>query len=203
MLASQPANNICGIQSSYWIMACRVRYLHAATFIYLTKGSRMSFILRKKINTPPIVLTQTELTVKNYKPKVKLVKPKLPPLPLPNGNNRWRSKTEPYLTIPWPHPDQAELDLTGLRFGRYKVIGFAGYQSSKSRWVVRCRCGVYEMWKRKHILKFKSDARCIGCEERRKRILLTGLVVMLLFKPPIKSKRTLPCFAATSEGGGL
>lgn len=36
-------------------------------------------------------------------------------------------------------------DLTGRKFGKFKVIGFVGKGAKLGRWLVKCQCGMYEI----------------------------------------------------------
>jgi len=63
-------------------------------------------------------------------------------------------------TIPTPkHPNLK--DLTGDRFGRFKVIGLSADKAK--RWVVRCSCGNYELRTSKCIISNQPDQMCIKC----------------------------------------
>lgn len=53
-------------------------------------------------------------------------------------------------------------DLTGLKFGRFKVIGYSAEKSG--RWVVRCQCGNYEFRTSKAIKNPNNDRdMCVEC----------------------------------------
>ena len=70
-----------------------------------------------------------------------------------------------------PCPSGTE-DLTGLRFGRFSVIGLALKSGGQPAWVVRCSCGYYETRKRKVLMAGSPVATmCSHCRllERMKR----------------------------------
>ena len=83
-----------------------------------------------------------------------------------------RGKSFEYRTPEWcqdsplplpimPAPVSAELtDLTGLRVGRLRVIGFSAER--KARWVCRCDCGMYTLRKTPTIKK-GTAAPCDQC----------------------------------------
>lgn len=54
------------------------------------------------------------------------------------------------------------LDFTGTKFGRFTVIGLSA-DSNKSKWVVRCSCGCFEVRKTKCVRKLLPDQMCIKC----------------------------------------
>ena len=61
-----------------------------------------------------------------------------------------------------------EHDLTGYKCGRFTVIGCAlwrpsGYKkySNSVRWVVRCKCGRYQMMKTKSVKKNHPSTACV------------------------------------------
>lgn len=58
------------------------------------------------------------------------------------------------------------LDLTGIRFGRFTVIGIS--KNTPKVWVVRCSCGIYTERRMKAILNEKNGADC--CEYCRELI---------------------------------
>jgi len=63
-----------------------------------------------------------------------------------------------------PLPFNAE-DLTGIRFGRFTVLGMS--RELKKRWVVRCDCGMYSIRRRKSILNPANKLdRCGECLEQ-------------------------------------
>lgn len=60
-----------------------------------------------------------------------------------------------------PAPANAR-DLTGLRFGRFVVIGFSS--DHRGHWVVRCDCGRYSTRRARAIKnRANSDDRCEHC----------------------------------------
>lgn len=60
------------------------------------------------------------------------------------------------------------LDLTGVQFGDYTVIGSA--LSGNGRWVCECKCGRYEFRKAKAITNpANSDDKCMDCRKREYR----------------------------------
>ncbi|HHZ96534.1 MAG TPA: hypothetical protein EYN67_13510 [Flavobacteriales bacterium] len=52
-------------------------------------------------------------------------------------------------------------DLIGVKFGRFVVIGFSA--DRKSKWVVRCSCGNYEVRSAKCVNAGRLDQMCIKC----------------------------------------
>lgn len=57
-----------------------------------------------------------------------------------------------------------ERDLSGVRFGRFSVIGKS--KDVKKRWVVRCDCGKYTLRRSKAILNESNQQdRCEACKE--------------------------------------
>jgi hypothetical protein len=59
-------------------------------------------------------------------------------------------------------------DMTGISFGRFKVVGYLGILGSdkqaKPLWLVRCACGDYESRTRKSISNTKNSGdRCDKC----------------------------------------
>lgn len=71
------------------------------------------------------------------------------------------AKNNEYETdIPIPTRLVPQDDLTGRRFGRFTVIGLS---LKRSRWVVRCDCGVYTLRKAKAIKNMNNDFDC--CKE--------------------------------------
>lgn len=68
-----------------------------------------------------------------------------------------------------PHPlkptPKGTKDLSGIRFGRFTVIGMA--RDILKRWVVRCDCGTYSIRKSKSIMNpNNSTDRCGECLEQ-------------------------------------
>jgi hypothetical protein len=60
-------------------------------------------------------------------------------------------------------PHNLENDLSGYRFGRFIVIGFAS-GGLKGSWVVRCDCGVYSTRKTRAVLNpLNTQDRCEHC----------------------------------------
>lgn len=63
-----------------------------------------------------------------------------------------------------PTLSYGEEDLTGVIFGRFKVVGKA--KNILGRWVVRCLCGKYSTRKRKAIKNEKNTQdRCEHCRQ--------------------------------------
>jgi hypothetical protein len=60
-----------------------------------------------------------------------------------------------------PTPNVVITDLTGLKFGRFVVMGLS--YDVKKRWVVKCSCGNYEVRTAKCINKKLDDQMCIKC----------------------------------------
>lgn len=68
----------------------------------------------------------------------------------------------PPKTVPFSGPK--EKDLTGEMVSRLKVIGFAG----NKKWVVRCKCGNYEIRNGKNLRKLlagKGNCEILACFE--------------------------------------
>lgn len=63
------------------------------------------------------------------------------------------------------------LDLTGVRFGRFVVIGLS--KDINNRWIVRCDCGNYEFRTAKSIRNPNNSLdRCVIC--RKTHYILKG-----------------------------
>ena len=77
-----------------------------------------------------------------------------------------------------PLPRTLNQDLTGMRIGRFTVIGLA--RDIKARWVVRCDCGIYSLRLAKSIKnKDNIQDRCGLCRhltylKRAEHNLATG-----------------------------
>ena len=78
-----------------------------------------------------------------------------------------------------PVPKDPSLqDLTGVKFGRFTVLGF--YAEGNGLWVVRCACGDYETRRTKSIKNPNNDQdRCENCRQlvelrRRAEFIATG-----------------------------
>lgn len=58
-------------------------------------------------------------------------------------------------------------DLTGKTFGKFEVIGLSIWENSKGdhRWVCRCKCGRYQIFRKRTILSGNLDIACIECEK--------------------------------------
>lgn len=66
--------------------------------------------------------------------------------------------------------NQSFENLTGLKQGRFTVIGLSS--TVKGRWVVRCRCGAFELRTAKALTNQRNSSdRCLACrrEVTRKR----------------------------------
>ena len=75
-----------------------------------------------------------------------------------DNRQRWDA---PPPTIPIPENQPQFTNLTGVSYGRMRVIGYHG----KSRWVVRCTCGDYELRSSKAILNpLNAGDRCFDCQ---------------------------------------
>lgn len=60
--------------------------------------------------------------------------------------------------------DAGFVDLTGVKFGRFTVLGLMA--SDGGRWVVRCACGSYETRRRKAITNQNNKwDRCVECRQ--------------------------------------
>lgn len=76
-----------------------------------------------------------------------------------NGTRFNHELTDHAKTLYWQAPremtsyDEVLVDLTGVKFGRFTVIGFLGGKS----WQVRCSCGLYASRRRKAILNPKNS----------------------------------------------
>lgn len=74
-------------------------------------------------------------------------------------------------------PGPPKHDLTGRKVGRFTVIGCAVYKRGKhlkpgkqdpgTRWVVRCKCGRYQMLSSKSVKMFHEFAACVECQKTR------------------------------------
>lgn len=72
-------------------------------------------------------------------------------------------------TVPFPFPYIPELDLSDRVFGELTVVGFFKSfwdgQSHRTKWVVQCVCGKYEIRKGSRLLEaHKRGQRCIECQ---------------------------------------
>lgn len=67
-----------------------------------------------------------------------------------------------------PHPRGATtfVDLTGRRFGRFTVIGYAGKLNPKKKavWVCKCACGRYEGRHGSAITSANPNSKCQACD---------------------------------------
>lgn len=81
----------------------------------------------------------------------------------------------PLPTIPYPRSARPEDDISGLKFGRFTVIGMADLpsRSSKASWVVRCACGRFCYRKKASLMGCAGStaAMCRRCDhvESKKR----------------------------------
>lgn len=84
---------------------------------------------------------------------------------------------EPIKTKPMPTHDPNFKDLTGIEIGRLKVIGYYGKggsgKTSRARWIVRCKCGAYELRTSTAIKKYDPEkaerpAMCSACDYAQK-----------------------------------
>jgi len=58
------------------------------------------------------------------------------------------------------------IDLSGIKFGRFVVIGYLGKPKGHSLWLVRCACGDYESRKSKAIRNPDNHGdRCDNCRQ--------------------------------------
>lgn len=82
---------------------------------------------------------------------------------IPDNHPHWFAPP-PLARIPRHRPEF--VDLTGRKIGRLTVIGYLGEGKDKSRWLVRCLCGIYECRRGKAIKNEKnaSDA-CLRCRK--------------------------------------
>jgi hypothetical protein len=70
------------------------------------------------------------------------------------------------LIHPTPPIGDSPVDLTGVEFGRLQVIGILKaeeFSGGHAKWVVRCRCGIYEARRAKAIRAASPDAMCQFC----------------------------------------
>lgn len=70
-----------------------------------------------------------------------------------------------------------EHDLTGKKSGRFTVIGCALWRpashkkySNSIRWVVKCKCGRYQMMATKAVKKNHPSTACVECQKRKSNI---------------------------------
>lgn len=78
------------------------------------------------------------------------------------GEHVFRSDAPPIC-----QPYVGTVDLTGQRFGRFIVVGYAGKASGKkggSRWFVRCSCGYHERRKSK-VLRDGGCLASVMCDQ--------------------------------------
>lgn len=77
----------------------------------------------------------------------------------------------PLPTIRWFGPPKD--DLTGRKSGRFTVIGCAlfraGGKSNATRWVVKCKCGRYQMLTSKAVKKNSPQNACVECRRNINR----------------------------------
>mgnify|MGYP000896905017 CR=1 FL=1 len=83
----------------------------------------------------------------------------------PNKRVQNNDSETPIATRPFTRAEQFAdgfLDLTGRRFGRFKVLGFA--RDFKRQWVVRCDCGRYSTRSAKAVKnQANTQDRCEHC----------------------------------------
>lgn len=94
-----------------------------------------------------------------------------PNMVMPDHVKHW---DYPPTTLPLPSPGKSFVDLTGTRFGRFRVVGYMGKRRDDrpAQWLVRCDCGDYETRSTKAIKRAAEGAdRCYVCQyhERVKR----------------------------------
>lgn len=69
---------------------------------------------------------------------------------------------------PSARKDPSFIDLCGVQFGRFRVIGLSA--TASGRWVVRCACGIYSLRSAKAIRNPNNDMDC--CAECRNLLFL-------------------------------
>jgi hypothetical protein len=72
------------------------------------------------------------------------------------------------------------VDMTGIRFGNFRVIGLAEKNSKKITWVCKCLCGAYEFRTKRAIQNpANSKDRCSKCRDfiakKRDAVYLSNL----------------------------
>ncbi len=79
-------------------------------------------------------------------------------------------------TIQFVGPKQH--DLTGRKCGRFTVIGCSLIkpgikgQNKRTRWVVRCSCGRYQILSSKAVKKNSDQSMCVECARFKHKIIL-------------------------------
>lgn len=85
---------------------------------------------------------------------------------VPDGMDHWDA---PPPTLP---PPRDKAHRIGATVGRLVVLGYLGSKNDKSKWLVRCRCGMYESRSGKAIDNSRNDKdACLRCRHiaNRKR----------------------------------
>ena len=82
------------------------------------------------------------------------------------AQRHWKSPPPVIPQSDWPKTDSFH-DLTGLSFGRFKVVGYLGKPGSKKQlalWLVRCACGDFESRSAKAVRNPENRGdRCGNC----------------------------------------
>jgi len=106
----------------------------------------------------------------------------------PNFNTDFKTGNHIASMVPLPtrqFPGLRSHDLTGLKVGRFTVVGCALFKpnnwrkqrSNTVRWVARCTCGRYQMFTTKAMKRNNPDLRCVECYKThtmRERYLRIG-----------------------------
>lgn len=112
----------------------------------------MTIIIRKKSKVEPLP----------EKIKNKIINFPIPKLP--NNEKEIIHSKAPQPTRYFP---DEKTDLTGLTFGKFKVIGAYAYKSRK--WVVLCECGMHTIVDRSSLIKNHSNPKSIICKTCHKQ----------------------------------
>lgn len=76
------------------------------------------------------------------------------------------SSMSPLPTVQWPYAKSD--DLTGMKTGDFIVVGYSAWkprthQPNNVRWVVKCKCGRYEIRTTKTVKKNHPSNACSEC----------------------------------------
>lgn len=77
----------------------------------------------------------------------------------------YRSDSPSMRIVPFTGP--ADMDLSGVKIGRWRVVGYLGkakqWSHKTGRWLVKCDCGAYELRTSKSLRNPDAVQMCQGC----------------------------------------
>lgn len=86
----------------------------------------------------------------------------------PESKGTWFTEQPPIRQKPRNQPQF--VDLTGMRFGTVRVLGYSGTKKGNgSQWVCVCACGRYTIQNGKSIRSVGSSPACSVCQKIRDR----------------------------------